>query len=82
MVRTQIQLTEAQHEALKRIASARRVSVAELVRQGVDAVISYETAPVTDEERRERALEIMGKGHSGKSDIARRHDEYLGKDFK
>lgn len=36
MIRTQIQLTEEQARALKALAAARHVSVAELIRQSVD----------------------------------------------
>jgi hypothetical protein len=35
MVRTQVQLTERQMNALKAMAHKRKVSVAELIRQGV-----------------------------------------------
>jgi len=35
MLRTQIRLTEEQHRALKGLASVQRVSVAELIRQGL-----------------------------------------------
>jgi hypothetical protein len=76
MVRTQIQLTEEQHTALKRLAETRRVSMAVLVRQGVDEVLKSVVA-VSDEEIRRRALEIVGKFNSGKSDISEKHDEYF-----
>ncbi len=36
MIRTQIQVTEAQAQTLKALASARQSSVAELIRQSVD----------------------------------------------
>jgi len=39
MIRTQIQLTEAQAQALKALAAARQCSVAELICQGVDHLI-------------------------------------------
>lgn len=76
MVRTQIQLTEAQARALKKLALSRHLSIAELIRQAVDNMIKT-SSTVDIEERKRRALEIMGKFKSGKKDISERHDEYL-----
>ncbi|MDO8691529.1 MAG: CopG family transcriptional regulator [Dehalococcoidia bacterium] len=39
MVRTQIQLTEDQVQALKEVAAERKVSMSELIRQGVERVL-------------------------------------------
>jgi predicted DNA-binding ribbon-helix-helix protein len=76
MVRTQIQLTDDQAKALKKIAQSRRLSVAELIRKAVDTIIK--SSPVVDrEERRKRAMEIAGKFSSGKRDISKKHDLYL-----
>jgi hypothetical protein len=76
MVRTQIQLTEAQAKALKKLALSRHLSIAELIRQAVDNMIKTSTT-VDIEERKRRALEVMGKFKSGKKDISEKHDEYL-----
>jgi hypothetical protein len=76
MVRTQIQLTEEQAEAIKRIALSRHLSVAELIRRAVDTMIKSSTVP-DPEERIKRAFEIAGKFSSGKRDISRKHDKYL-----
>jgi hypothetical protein len=76
MVRTQIQLTEDQAKALKKIAQSRRLSVAELVRKAVDTVIKSNTG-VNTEERHKRAMEIVGKFCSGKRDVSKKHDLYL-----
>ncbi|OGO36144.1 MAG: hypothetical protein A2147_08855 [Chloroflexi bacterium RBG_16_57_8] len=76
MVRTQIQLTEDQARKLKRIAQSQHLSVAELIRRGVDAIIESSTA-VDIEERRKRALEIVGQFSSGKHNISMKHDLYL-----
>jgi len=76
MVRTQIQLTEEQVKALKRIALSRHLSIAELIRQAVDTVIRTNTT-VDIEERRKRAIDIVGRFSSGKRDISRKHDTYL-----
>ena len=76
MVRTQIQLTEEQARALKRMAQSRHLSVAELIRKAVDTMIKSSTV-VNVEERRKRAFEIVGKFSSGKRDISKKHDLYL-----
>ena len=76
MVRTQIQLTEEQAKALKKIALSRHLSIAELIRQAVDTVIRTNTM-VDIEERRKRAIDIVGRFSSGKRDISRKHDRYL-----
>ena len=76
MVRTQIQITAEQAKAIKRIALARHVSVAELIRRAVDIMVK--SSPVADpEEKLKRAIDVVGKFRSGKSEIARRHDKYL-----
>ena len=80
MVRTQIQLTEDQVKALKKIAVSRQVSVAKLIRRAVDTMIKTSTA-ADPEDRRERALESAGKFSSGKSDISKKHDAYLSESF-
>lgn len=76
MVRTQIQLTEEQVMALKKIALSRHLSIAEIIRQAVDTVIRTNTI-VDVEERRKRAIDIVGRFSSGKRDISRKHDTYL-----
>lgn len=76
MIRTQIQLTKVQAIALKRIAAEKSVSMAELVREGVDAVIKN-VPGLTESDIRERALKPVGKFHSGLGDLAEKHDEYL-----
>ena len=77
MVRTQIQLTDEQARHVKRIAAERQVSMATVIRQGVDLLLrSTETAP-TDEERIERALSVAGKFRSGSGDGAAQHDLHL-----
>ena len=76
MVRTQIQLTEEQVKALKKNALSRHLSIAELIRQAVDTVIRTNTM-VDIEERRKRAIDIVGRFSSGKRDISRKHDTYL-----
>jgi hypothetical protein len=77
VVRTQVQLTEEQASALKRLAAERGVSMATLVREGVDRVVGEDTW----EAKRRRALAVVGKYRSGHTDIARNHDKYLAEDF-
>jgi predicted DNA-binding protein len=76
MIRTHIRLTEEQSRALKALAARRGVPVAELIRQSVDNFIRSSVG-LDDLERRRRALAAAGKFHSGKSDVAVNHDDYL-----
>ena len=76
MVRIQIQLTEDQAKALKKIAQSRHLSVAELIRKAVDTVIKSNTV-VNAEENHKRAMEIVGKFSSGKRDVSKKHDRPL-----
>jgi hypothetical protein len=81
MVRTQIQLTEEQYRHLKKRAAAEGVSMAELIRNGVERFLST-PGGLTDDELRAGARELMGKFRSGKNDVAKRHDEYLAEDHR
>ncbi|HEY3353180.1 MAG TPA: ribbon-helix-helix protein, CopG family [Polyangia bacterium] len=81
MVRTQIQLPEAQHAALKALAAKHHVSVAEMIRRGVEQILALDHGPSTDERRR-RALAAAGRFSSGRRDISARHDEYLAEDYR
>ena len=80
MVRTQIQLTEEQSRALKKMASSRHLSIAELVRQGVDVVLRSNIV-IDASEKRKRALAMVGKYRSGKRDISKEHDKHLAEVF-
>jgi 16S rRNA U516 pseudouridylate synthase RsuA-like enzyme len=76
MVRTQIQLSEEQAKAVKRIAAAQGMSMAEVIRRAVNGVII--SSPAGDwNERHKRALEIVGEFQSGKRDVSKNHDRYL-----
>ena len=76
MVRTQIQLTEMQASALKRLAVRENMSIAELIRRSIDQTLAAtHTASQTD--RRIRALGVIGAFSSGQPDIARQHDDHL-----
>ena len=81
MVRTQIQLPEQQVTLLKRLAAQQHVSMAELIRRAVDL---FTLSPDANniKERRERAIAAVGRFHSGRGDLAARHDDYLAEAFK
>jgi predicted DNA-binding ribbon-helix-helix protein len=76
MVRTQIQLTDEQYESLKRMAQVEEIPMAELVRRGVDKILRSSVA-ISEDEQRQRALEIAGSFRSGKKDISEKHDDYF-----
>ena len=80
MIRTQIQLTEEQANALKKLSLSRHLSIAELIRQAVDNILKSSTA-IDMEERKKRAIDAAGRFSSGKRDIAREHDTYLTEAF-
>jgi hypothetical protein len=80
MVRTQVQLTEEQTVALKKLASRKHVSVAELIRKGVDTILKSDIE-VSEEELRQRALSVAGKFKSGTNDLSANHDEYLAESY-
>lgn len=81
MVRTQIQLTEDQAKTLKRISASQHLSVAELIRRAIDAMIRTSVL-VDPEERLKRSLEIVGKFSSGKRDVSKKHDVYLTETYR
>ncbi|HWP61845.1 MAG TPA: CopG family transcriptional regulator [Candidatus Binatia bacterium] len=78
MLRTQIQLTEEQAAALRRLARQRGVSMAAIVREATEAFLREADLGA---ERRELAREVVGKYASGRADIAREHDRELGELF-
>lgn len=75
MIRTQIQLSEEQYARLRDLAHRHRVSVAELVRRGVDKLLTEGPAP--DRGLRQRAMQLAGAFHSKETDVATKHDAYL-----
>ncbi len=79
MVRTQVQLTAIQVERIKAIATRKRQSMAEVVREAIDAMLEGRNRPDVGE-RRQRALALAGK-YKGKKDLSVRHDDYLSEDF-
>lgn len=80
MVRTQVQLTETQFRTLRQLATDRGTSVAALIRESVDLLVRS-AGLVDDEEQRRRALAVVGRFRSGRSDLASEHDLYLGEAY-
>src|SRR5580765_909755 len=76
MIRTQIQLTEQQVQNLKSLANARGVSMAELIREGVDSLLKAQQG-IDLAERRRRAIAAAGMLRSDVSDLGVNHDRYL-----
>lgn len=81
MVRTQIQLTEAQFQALKARAADEGRSMADLIRELVEESLTGSGRP-RREERRRRALGAIGMLAKGPRDLSRRHDDYLAEAYK
>lgn len=75
MERIQVQFTAEQLEQLREVAAARRVSIAQVVRESVDAQLAV------SEWQRQRALEHIGGFRSGREDVASRHDDHLADSF-
>jgi len=81
MIRTQIQLTAEQSEAIKQLAAREGKTVAELIRLGVDQLIRSRSALDPGELRR-RALAVAGRFHSGEEALSAEHDRYAAEAFE
>jgi hypothetical protein len=75
MIRTQIQLTDDQAQALKALSAKTGLSIAELVRRGLIPLLR--SGSTEHEVRARRAVEVIGRFHSGRTDISIHHDRYL-----
>ena len=80
MIRTQIQLTEPQANALKSLAAAEGRSMAELIRRSVDAFLLSAIGSGRKDGKR-RALAAIGRFRSDVSDLSVEHDRYLDEAF-
>jgi len=80
MVRTQILLSEEQAVALREAAARAGRSMADLVREGVDAVLSQRQLPGRSAIKH-RSLAAVGKFRSGTPDLATNHDTHLAEAF-
>ena len=79
MVRTQIHLTEDQAQSLRKLAHRYELSVAELIRRGVDQVLASGLSGEVDQKKR-KAMAAAGRFRSGHKDVSVRHDHYLAED--
>lgn len=77
MIRTQVQITDDQARALKETASARGISIAEVIRQALDQHFAGQAS----EPRRLRAVRAIGGFRSGRRDVSARHDDHLADAF-
>jgi len=76
MVKTQVQLSEAQVQALKALAAAQNKPTAELIRQAVDDFLRAMSS-ISIEERKRRAIAAAGRFRSGLSGLSTNHDRHL-----
>ena len=77
MIRTWIQLTEEQARQARRIAAEQGVSMATVIRQGLDLLLRSAETAVSDDERAARAISAAGRFRSGGGDGAVEHDRHL-----
>lgn len=77
MVRTQIQLTEAQAKSLKRLAATSGKSMAQLVRLSVEAWLQRPRLEADEADVGRRARAAAGRFRSKFKDVSRRHDRHL-----
>lgn len=75
MVRTQIQLRADQASRLREVAAAEDVSLAELIRRGVDLLL--DESQKSPGGHRLDALRVAGAFDSGVPSVAERHDDEL-----
>jgi len=80
MVRTQIQLTEDEARALRRLAAEDSVSMSALVREAVDRLLAARRGPPEAEVRR-RAVRAAGRFRSTHEDLSERHDDHAATGF-
>ncbi|MBM4464235.1 MAG: ribbon-helix-helix protein, CopG family [Chloroflexi bacterium] len=67
----QIYLEPTQDKALRVLAQRKGISLAELIRRTIDHYLAE--LPVEEDP----ALRVIGLGHSGREDMASKHDDYL-----
>lgn len=81
MIRTQIQLTDAQARKVKRLAAFRKQSMAEVIRESIDLYINKN---LDDDlrDKRARALKAAGGFSSGQRNLSARHDDFLAEAFQ
>jgi hypothetical protein len=80
MIRTQVQLTDRQLQALRSASAATGRSIADLIREGVDQYLAGRSE-LNREEVVERAIRVAGRFSSGRSDVSASHDKHLAEAF-
>ncbi|MHB8868324.1 MAG: ribbon-helix-helix protein, CopG family [Thermoleophilia bacterium] len=75
MIRLQIQLDPDRARELRRAAEEDGVSQAEVVRRAVGVYLKERRLP--NEAAVQRAVALIGKGTSGRPDLAEDHDRYF-----
>lgn len=81
MIRTQIQLTKDQAERLREAAAAEGRSMADVIRESVDAYLAGTPLRRSAEAVRAEAIALAGKYESRLGDLAADHDRYLAEDL-
>lgn len=79
MVRTQIQFTEEQMQALRQLSAQTGRSIADLTRDAVDCFLLHR--PDKDSAILKAALSVVGAFASGSSDGSSAHDRHLADSF-
>lgn len=79
MVRTQIQLTDEQMEALRALSAFEKKPLAELIRRSVQNFLDQ--ASSRESIKRQNALRVIGKFSSKADDGGTNHDKYLADGF-
>ena len=67
----QVYLDDRQKQALRRLAEQENTTLSELIRRGVDLLLTRLPAG------KDPAYRLIGLGGSGESDMAENHDEYI-----
>lgn len=82
MLRTQVQLTEAQVRRLRLLAERRGVSISQLVRDSVEQFLDAQS--VEADALYSRASEVVGAwdDRDGRDDLSWNHDEVLDGTFR
>ena len=81
MIRTQIQLTEHQLKALRRLAASEGRSLADLIRQSVELYLA-QGGRDAKQLRIEQARKAAGKFASSSRDASTKHDKYLSEAYR
>ena len=81
MIRTQIQLTEEQAKRLRDAAATEGRSMADIIRESVEAYLAETPLRRNAEDLRTEARALAGRYRSGVRNLATDHDRYLTEDL-